>query len=176
MVDPAHAVLAGELVELVDQGRTPSSSRPSRADGLATVESDLDFLGLVGSQPGIDGPLERLGRRLDPGIFEDPGLDRPAPQVLVGAEDRLLGRLDLDAVLRGVLQLLRPRPLPFANRRDDLQVGASVWNVTSNRTWSFPLPVQPWATAAAPCSRATRTMSWAIRGRPRAVASGYFPS
>ena len=54
--------------------------------------------------------------------------------------------------------------------------GASVWNVTSNRTWSFPLPVQPCATATAPCSRATRTMSCAISGRPSAVASGYFPS
>ena len=50
--------------------------------------------------------------------------------------------------------------------------GARVWNVTSNRTWSFPLPVQPCATATAPCSLATRTISWAIRGRPSAVASG----
>ena len=54
--------------------------------------------------------------------------------------------------------------------------GARVWKVTSKRTWSFPLPVHPCATATAPWSRATRTISWAMRGRPRAVASGYFPS
>ncbi len=54
--------------------------------------------------------------------------------------------------------------------------GASVWNVTSNRTWSFPLPVHPCATATAPCSRATRTISCAISGRPSAVARGYLPS
>jgi len=54
--------------------------------------------------------------------------------------------------------------------------GASVWKVTSKRTWSFPLPVQPCATATAPCSRATRTINCAIKGRPSAVASGYFPS
>ena len=102
---------------------TPSSSRPSRADGLAAVEGDLDFLGLVGGQPGVGGPLERLGRRLDPGVFEDARLDRAAPEVLVGAEDRLLGRLDLDAVLGGELEFLGARPLPLADRGDDLQLG-----------------------------------------------------
>ena len=122
MVDPAHAVLAGELAELVDQGDAVELAAADR-HRLAAVERDLDFLGLVGRQPRVDGPLKRLGRRLDPGVFEDAGLDRAAPQVLVGAEDRLLGRLDLDAVLGGVLELLGPRPLPFAHRGDDLEVG-----------------------------------------------------
>ena len=57
-----------------------------------------------------------------------------------------------------------------------LRSGPRVWNVTSNRTWSFPLPVQPCATATASCSRATLTINCAIKGRPRAVARGYFPS
>ena len=122
VVDPAHAVLAGELVELVDQ-RDAVELAAVEGDRLAAVERDLDFLGLVGGQPGVDGPLERLGRGLDPGIFEDAGLDRAAPEVLVGAEDRLLGRLDLDAVLGGVFELLGPRPLPLADRGDDLEIG-----------------------------------------------------
>ena len=58
----------------------------------------------------------------DPGIFQDSGLDRTAPEVLVSAEDRLLRRLDFDAVLRGILQFLGSRPLPFSDRRDDLQI------------------------------------------------------
>jgi hypothetical protein len=54
--------------------------------------------------------------------------------------------------------------------------GPSAANVVSNRTWSFPLPVHPWATARAPVSRARLTTSAAIRGRANAEMSGYFPS
>jgi hypothetical protein len=50
--------------------------------------------------------------------------------------------------------------------------GASAPIETSNRTWSLPLPVQPWAIALAPSSRATWTRCIAISGRARAVASG----
>ena len=50
--------------------------------------------------------------------------------------------------------------------------GASACTETSMRTWSFPLPVQPWATAVAPSARATSTSSRAISGRESAVASG----
>merc|ERR1711965_910720 len=40
---------------------------------------------------------------------------------------------------------------------------------TSKRTWSLPFPVQPWATASAPTSRATSTSRLAIKGRAKAV-------
>ncbi len=42
----------------------------------------------------------------------------------------------------------------------------------SKRSWSFPLPVQPCATAAAPSSFAIRTHSSAIRGRASEVPMG----
>ena len=44
---------------------------------------------------------------------------------------------------------------------------------TSNRTWSLPLPVQPWATVSAPncCAAATRCLT--ITGRDSADTSGY---
>src|ERR1700730_17531404 len=51
--------------------------------------------------------------------------------------------------------------------------GARAAVATSNRTWSLPLPVHPWAIAVAPSRRATSTIIAAIRGRPSAVASGY---
>ena len=47
---------------------------------------------------------------------------------------------------------------------------------TSIRTWSLPLPVHPWAIAAADSISAISTRRLAIRGRPSAVASGYCPS
>ena len=31
--------------------------------------------------------------------------------------------------------------------------GSRAWTATSKRTWSLPLPVQPWATASAPFAR-----------------------
>ena len=121
MVDPAHAVLAGKLVKVVDQ-LDPVFLLAIDRHRLAVVEADLHFLGLVGCLAGIDCPLEGLRGWLDPGVFENACLDRPAPEVLVGAEDRLLGGLDLDAVLGGELELLRSRPLPLAHRGHDFQV------------------------------------------------------
>ena len=50
--------------------------------------------------------------------------------------------------------------------------GSSVATVASIRTWSLPLPVQPWAIVSQPVSRAFSTASFAISGRPSAVNSG----
>ena len=46
----------------------------------------------------------------------------------------------------------------------------------SMRTWSLPLPVQPWATAVAPYLCAVSTSFLAMSGRPIAVLSGYLSS
>ena len=54
--------------------------------------------------------------------------------------------------------------------------GASTPNDTSNRTWSFPLPVHPCATTSAPTSRATFTTSSTINGRASPDTIGYLPS
>src|SRR3954453_15542956 len=53
--------------------------------------------------------------------------------------------------------------------------GASVAIVASIRTWSLPLPVQPWAIVSQPESRAASTASFAISGRPGAGNSGEPP-
>ncbi len=50
--------------------------------------------------------------------------------------------------------------------------GSTVAMVASIRTWSLPLPVQPWAIVSQPCSRAVWTASLPISGRPSAVNSG----
>ncbi len=54
-------------------------------------------------------------------------------------------------------------------------VGAIAMAVTSKRTWSLPLPVQPCAIAVAPVSAATRTRWRVISGRDSADTSGYLP-
>src|SRR5674536_21286 len=51
--------------------------------------------------------------------------------------------------------------------------GASAPKPTSKRTWSLPLPVQPWASALAPYRRAASTMCLTITGRDSAETSGY---
>ena len=43
---------------------------------------------------------------------------------------------------------------------------------TSKRTWSFPFPVHPWATASAPCSFAAATRCLTMTGRESADTSG----
>ena len=54
--------------------------------------------------------------------------------------------------------------------------GARARVPTSKRTWSLPLPVHPWATAPAPCRRASATRCLTITGRDSADTSGYLPS
>ena len=44
--------------------------------------------------------------------------------------------------------------------------------VDSIRTWSLPLPVQPWAIVSQPVLARYSTASLAISGRPSAVNSG----
>ena len=64
---------------------------------------------------------------------------------------------------------------PIAQERTGaitLSSGASVATVPSIRTWSLPLPVQPWAIVSQPLLRAYSTASFAMSGRPSAVKSG----
>ena len=54
--------------------------------------------------------------------------------------------------------------------------GASARVDTSKRTWSLPLPVQPWATPSAPNVRAASTRCSTMIGRDSDDTSGYRPS
>ncbi len=50
--------------------------------------------------------------------------------------------------------------------------GARLAMPTSKRTWSLPLPVQPWETTVAPWARAASARWRTISGRDRALTSG----
>lgn len=52
------------------------------------------------------------------------------------------------------------------------RLGASEAIPASKRTWSLPLPVQPWATVSAPCLRAAATRCLTMAGRDSAETSG----
>ncbi len=55
-----------------------------------------------------------------------------------------------------------------------LRSGAYVMWVSSKRTWSFPLPVHPCASAKAPTLRATSIWRLAMIGRAIEVPRRYF--
>ena len=73
------------------------------------------------------------------------------------------------------MQSSRVRPHTRAGARTS-RSGASARVPTSKRTWSLPLPVQPWATEVAPWRRASATRCFTMTGRDRADTSGYLPS
>jgi len=52
----------------------------------------------------------------------------------------------------------------FMSRIGAMTGRSVVLNTASNLSWSFPLPVQPWARASAFSLRATSTHFFAIRG------------
>ena len=54
--------------------------------------------------------------------------------------------------------------------------GESALIVNSKRTWSFPLPVAPWAMASAPSCAAISTNFLAINGLAKEVPNRYLPS
>ena len=52
--------------------------------------------------------------------------------------------------------------------------GAKRLMASSNRTWSLPLPVAPWAMASAPSASAISASFLPMTGRAKAVPSRYF--
>ena len=84
---------------------------------------------------------------------------------------------DRDAVAGGVLDGLLPGHAPAPHRAPPPRGRAPASAVdTSKRTWSLPLPVQPWATASAPKRRAASTRCLTMTGRDSDETSGYLPS
>ena len=51
--------------------------------------------------------------------------------------------------------------------------GAKALIASSKRTWSLPLPVQPWQMASAPSALAISTRRLAMIGRAKEVPSRY---
>ena len=108
-----------------------------------------------------------------PRVLHLAALDGPAPEVVVDGVHLLLRRHDRDVVVvrrsrcspRGSSPSCAPGAMTSRS-------GARARVDTSKRTWSLPLPVQPWATASAPWYRAASTRCFTMTGRDSADTSG----
>ena len=99
---------------------------PSIATAIALVEFDLDDRRLVGRRLGIDGARIDVRRRLERRVLEHLALRGDVQQVGVGGERRFAALVlgDRNLVLLGEGDQRRARgEVPFAPRRDDLDVG-----------------------------------------------------
>src|SRR3569833_422222 len=125
-VDPAYAVLAGDLVTLLSKLNQIELVAIDR-DGVALDVLDLDHPRLVRRLARIARALEHLRIGFLPRILEDAALVARVEQVAIDGV-RLVGcRLDRDRVrLRIFDQLLAALELPLAPRRDDLDPGTEV--------------------------------------------------
>ena len=120
VVDAPNAMPAGEVAEALNQLDRREPFAVER-NGYPALELDDDLHRLRRFR-GVDGPRVDIGRRRDPWIFEDAGLDRTAPQVDVDRVRGLLRDRDLDAAGGGVVDLLIARQAhPDAHRRDHLE-------------------------------------------------------
>src|SRR5215217_4148865 len=121
-VDPPEPHLASGLVEGGDDSGQPHLGPVNRRRHPG-LEADHHLTGPAG-RPRRDRPLEGLLGRGQPWVLEHPGLDGPAPQVLVDRERLGLGDpAQVDAVLVGVLDCLGPAHGRIPDRGQDLQLG-----------------------------------------------------
>src|SRR5262249_15216240 len=125
-VDPADAVLAGDLVE---PGQHLDRAEPLAVDRdrVAALELDLEDARLGRRVLGIARALEHLRIGLAPRILEHAALVAGVQQVAIDRVRLVDGGLDRNLVLLGVLdQLAAAAELPLAPRRDDLDAGPEV--------------------------------------------------
>src|SRR5690606_35587946 len=85
-VDAAHAVAAGDLVELLDEFDAVGGLAVER-DGAAVLEGEADDLRLVGRVFDVAAEHPDAGGRRVPGVFDGPALVGDVPEVAVSAED-----------------------------------------------------------------------------------------
>ena len=118
-VDAAVAVLAGDLVQRVDDAEEALLIAVDHV-GQAARERELNVFGLVGSLHRIARHGVDVRRRLGPRVLQHAALDGPAPQVVVDGVGLVGGGLNRHAVGRRPFDLVGPAAeIPVAHRRDD---------------------------------------------------------
>ena len=184
-VHAADAVLAAELVQTVciDAERV-SSFLPFDRHALPFSKSSVDVFRLVRRVLRRHAELvHRLVFRRGAsshGSSKNARLERNVQEIAVH-RIRLLRR----GLRRGCRSPRNRRSSPRGpgncSRNDASRHGAMTCNsgasaaaVSSNRTWSLPLPVAPWAMASAFSRRAISTMRLAMSGRAMLVPRKYW--
>ena len=165
-VDAAPAVAADGVSVIAAMRSANGWAHAVERDRDAGFERD-DELPRVGRRGGRVGRERvRLVGGATQGSSIDAALDGAAPEVLVDRVRVVAADLDRDVVAGGVLDRVLAGRSPSRGRgRRRRGRGRARAAETSKRTWSLPLPVQPCATASAPCSRATSTRCCTMTGR-----------
>ncbi len=138
MVDAAHAVLTGQLVQAAYQ-RHGIELAAVQGHRHPLLEADLYVARLVGRIGHRFRPLEHVLRRLDPGVLQDAALDAAPPQVLVSGVGALLGHRHGDLVLLSIDDLLVARQPPLPQGGNDAQVGRQRLNADVEAHLVVPL-------------------------------------
>ena len=107
--------------------------------------------------PDDSGVIERGSEQI-----EDDGLLGVEPVLGLVEHD---ARRDIEHAVRDLLAAVREPSSHSRHGAITPSSGASAAYVSSNRTWSLPLPVAPWATPSAPSRRAISTWARAMSGR-----------
>ena len=171
-VQQADAVGAAQLVELADDV-AGLHLLAVHCHGHALLKVQGDVGGLVRGLHGGDAHLQEAGLvvlGLVGGVLQVQALVGQVPEVLILGVVGLPADLQGDVVGLGVVDLLVPAfDVPLRQGAMIFMVGANRLMASSNRTWSLPLPVQPWAMASAPSALAISTRRLAMMGRAKAV-------
>ena len=157
---------SGAAVHLFD-GLQRSDVTSVDLDRHAFLELDDDFIFDRREGRVVGVGVAVLGRAV-PRILKEAGLNGAAPHVLVDGVRGLLGLGDRQLVLLGERNLDVAGQGQVANRADGLQRRVDGAMETSKRTWSLPLPVQPWEMVSAPNWWAARTRCLEMSGREMA--------
>ena len=147
-------------------GRFGDGPDARMADFTRSIEVDAELA--IDDIAGSIAHVRGLGRA---GLLTDEEV-QVLERGLVSLRDDVVAGSSMPRSVARSIDCSRVRPMPTRIGATTSRPGSRAWTAMSKRTWSLPLPVQPWATASAPSFRATSTSSWASSGRARAVASG----
>ena len=124
-IETADPIVVAELVEGGEQGRGAHRLAVDR-DRIAFLERDLDHGRLVGRVLGMNGARVDISRRFFRRVLQNLALGGDVQEVRVGRKRRfaalVLGDRDLMLLGEGN-ERIAGGELPFAPRRDDLDVG-----------------------------------------------------
>ena len=119
-VEPTDPLCATPGVELLDRLEHRHVLAVDR-DRHAVLERDHDLVGVAWLRRVVGVGVDVLDRGV-PDVLEEPRLHRAAPDVLVDGVRRLLGHVDRQLVLVGILDRLLAGPGVVAHRCDHGQV------------------------------------------------------
>ena len=177
-VEVAKMVLLGkvnaDLVSRLNRAGQPSVGLSGEDGTLFQVApvANAAEVGFVGQIERVDvDVLNHIAADYIP-VIASSASDREGNSYNVNADDAA-GKVS--AALGAYKAIFLTDVVGWLEDPEDETTRISEATVASSRTWSLPLPVQPWASVSQPVRAASSTPSLAINGRASEVNSGYPP-